>query len=82
MDILYVSPRIVIADDVIICEARAADTSCDPKTDPKLNDEDFILEEHRAAPRRTHARRLKYFLRTSLRVSSSNPFWNEIRCIN
>jgi hypothetical protein len=47
-----VSPRIVIADDVIIYTWRAADTPCDPKTDPKLNDEDFILEEN-VAPTRT-----------------------------
>jgi len=46
------SPQIVIADDVIIYARRAADTPCDPKTDPKLNDEDFILEEN-IAPART-----------------------------
>jgi len=48
------SPRILIADDVIIYGWRTANTPCDPKTDPKLNDEDFILEEN-VAPARTRA---------------------------
>lgn len=42
--------QIVITDDVIIYESRVEIQRRDLGVNLKLNDEDFILEEHRSTP--------------------------------